>query len=131
MTRTSWPCPDWRSGATNWNREGPVSRVFNLIPGYEPLNRGFATMVNGQRYNPVLTALDNNPKWGTKLAQGLSDYSAVATGRGILGPTPAIAQHWDGVGGTGGQALEEGCREAALFAAAFSTMAPQARPSRA
>lgn len=76
---------DWRTGADWVNRESGVSKFGNMIPGYEALNRGYATMLNAQRYLPVLTMLDKNPHATADLAQHIADYSAISGGRGTFG----------------------------------------------
>lgn len=77
---------DWRSSSDFLNRESGASKFFNWIPGYEPLNRGFATMTNMQRYGPVLTMAEKNPNLTPAQLQHIANYSAITTGRGTFGP---------------------------------------------
>src|SRR3990167_2989103 len=77
---------DWRSGSDFINREGAVSGIFNKIPGYEAMNRGVATMINAQRVLPAEKIYENIPNITRAQAQDVANVSALATGRGVLGP---------------------------------------------
>lgn len=75
---------DWQGGAFA-NRETMYSSLLNKLPGYEALNRGFATEINSRRVNAIERFASAHPDASPALLQTEWNRLERTTGRGSLG----------------------------------------------